>query len=116
MTNYNISDTVSRLNSAINTRLKSVNIPCHKLNFQLIYLLYKQGVIRGFKVLQSSFRVFLKFYNNTPICYKMKIISRPGRRVYWNLNRLSKVYSRHAFSGFYVVSTSIGLVSSNDCY
>jgi ribosomal protein S8 len=34
--------------------------------------------------------------------------------VYWNLNLLSKNYRKHAISNFYIISTSKGLITSNE--
>jgi ribosomal protein S8 len=34
--------------------------------------------------------------------------------VYWTLTSLSKNYRKHAFSTFYIISTSKGLMTSNE--
>jgi ribosomal protein S8 len=41
-------------------------------------------------------------------------VSKPGKRVYWTLTSLSKNYRKHALSSFYIISTSKGLLTSNE--
>ena len=45
----------------------------------------------------------------------MKLVSTPGKKVYWSLNRLSLNYNINSFAGFYIISTSKGLFTSNTC-
>jgi ribosomal protein S8 len=48
------------------------------------------------------------------LIHDMSIVSKPSKRIYWNLTMLSKHYRKHAFASFYVISTSQGLMTSND--
>ena len=59
--------------------------------------------------------VYLKYYKNKPVFFDVKLISTPGKKVYWSLNKLSLKYNLNSFCGFYVISTSKGLVTSNLC-
>ena len=54
MSNYNLGDTVARLNSARSTRLKSININFTKLNLDLCRVLYLNGIY----VVFSYYQVF----------------------------------------------------------
>ena len=73
--------------------------------------------IRGFFILPSflSIRVYLKFYSNSPVYFKLFLVSLPSKRVYFSLNELSRVYANYSFNYFYILSTSKGLVTSTDC-
>jgi len=45
----------------------------------------------------------------------IELVSTPGKKVYWSLNKLSLKYKFNSFAGFFIISTSKGLVTSNDC-
>ena len=116
MSNYILSDSISRINVAYRSRLLSVKVLKSKLVINFLYLLYKIGLIRSFFILnnEKSILVYLKYKNNKPIIYSMNIISKPSRRVYWTLNMLSYNYRKYSFSTFYIISTSKGLITSNE--
>ena len=60
------------------------------------------------------FDKYLKYKSNKPVIYSIDLISKPSRRIYWTLNLLSHNYSKYSFSTFYIISTSKGLITSND--
>ena len=115
MTNYNLADLVVRIKVAFNARLISIKVLKTKLNIKFIFLLYKIGLLRSFHILEREILVYLKYKKNgKPLIYDMCIVSKPSKRVYWNLTMLSKNYRKHAFSSFYIISTSKGLMTSNE--
>jgi ribosomal protein S8 len=81
MSNYIISDSVSYLTIALKKRLKAIDIPNVKLFFEILTILYKQGLILNFKIIKSKIRVFFKFYQNKIILYRLQLISIPSNRV-----------------------------------
>jgi small subunit ribosomal protein S8 len=116
MTNYNLAVFVVTLKVASKSHLKSIKIKKTTLNLLLLEILYKNGVIRGFSIANDfEVLIYLKYYQNRPVVFDINLISTPGKRVYWSLGKLSLVYNAHSFSGFYIISTPIGLVTSNDC-
>jgi len=115
MSNYIIADFVCRLNVALKGHLKSINVPNYKIIIELLTILYKNGLILNFFIRLKTIKVFFKFYQNRVVFYSIKVISTPGHRVRWSLNKLSLNYNAHAFGGFYIISTSKGLITSNDC-
>jgi ribosomal protein S8 len=97
--------------------LKSIKMTKSKFILEILGLLHKEGFIRGFIVLRNedSILIYLKYNKNKPCYYDIYLISKPGKRVYWSLNLMSLNYSANTFGGFYVVSTSRGLLTSTDC-
>lgn len=81
----------------------------------LLKILYEQGVIRGFKIMNKKIKIFLKYQNSKSILTKIYVVSKPSRRVNWNLNELNKVQNYNNFSGFFILRTSVGLLTSNFC-
>ena len=115
MTNYNLADLLVRIKVAFNARLVSIKVIKTKLNINFLYLLYKMGLFRSFHVLDKEILVYLKYKKDgKPLIYEMSIVSKPSKRIYWNLTMLSKHYRKHAFASFYIISTSKGLMTSND--
>ena len=93
----------------------SVNVKNTVTCFNVLNILYKNGIIYNFKVEGREINVSLKYLQNRPVFYSIKVISKPGKRVFWTLGQLSLNYNRNNFSGFYILSTSKGLITSNDC-
>ena len=115
MSNFSLGDFVSRLEVAYRGHLRSIRVLRVNFILDVLHILYKNGLIRGFFVSMDYVEVFLKYYQNRVVFYKIELVSRPGRKVYWSLDKLSNRYNNNSFSGFYIISTSFGLVTSNDC-
>lgn len=112
--NYSLSDFVSRLNVSTKRHLDSVRVPNCDLCLRVLQVLYSNGVIRGFAVRNDFILVLLKYYLGAPAFKEIVVISKPGCRIFWRLGRLRLVYNYHNFSGFFVISSSKGLITSND--
>jgi len=112
--NYPLSDLVSRLNVSAKRRLASVHVFNSDLTLRVLQVLYANGVIRGFAVRSDFIVVFLKYFLGLPAFKSITVISKPGCRVYWRLGRLSLFYNYRNFSGFFIISSSKGLLTSND--
>ena len=116
MNNFILADLITRLKVASKARAISVKVIKSKLSVNFLFLLYKIGLIRSFHILnyERNLLVYLKYKNNKSVIYAIDLISKPSKRVYWNLNVLSHNYRKYAFSTFYIISTSQGLITSND--
>jgi ribosomal protein S8 len=77
------------------------------LTFDIIYLLYKEGIIRLYILQGTKILVFFKYFKGCHL-FKFKVISKPSNRVYFSLNKLYLNYSKNNVSGFFVISTSHG--------
>ncbi len=116
MNYHNLSDLIIRIKLAYKCNLLSVKVLNNKLSIQFIYLIYKIGLIRGFFILvnENNILIYLKYKKKIPAISDISVISKPSKRIYWNLNVLSRNYRKHAFSQFYIISTSKGLITSNE--
>lgn len=82
----------------------SIHISNSSLSISLTSLLYQYGIIASFDLYTPGFiNIFPKFNRNRPDYYRIKVISRPGHKVYWSLRDLSLNYSRNSFSSFYII-------------
>ena len=62
--------------------------------------------------LQFDKFALLKYKNNRPVINSIKLISKPGRRIYYSINQIWKINSNKSFIIF---STNQGLKSIIDC-
>lgn len=114
--NYHIADFVSRLNLGLIRKLRFIKIDNTPIATRLLHLLYKQGVIRTYQITKNGqILVYYKYWRSQPICKKLILISKPSKRIYNNLTKLSKNYNNNNFSGFYIISSPKGLVTSEYC-
>jgi ribosomal protein S8 len=113
-TNSLISTLIAQLNLGSLCRLRYIIINNSKITFDIIHLLYKEGVIRLYILKKTKILVFFKYFKGCNL-FKFKIISKPSKRIYMSLNKLSLNFSKNNFSGFFVISTPNGLMTSNTC-
>uniref|UniRef100_UPI0030013ED0 ribosomal protein S8 n=1 Tax=Cocconeiopsis kantsiensis TaxID=3082010 RepID=UPI0030013ED0 len=81
----------------------------------ILKLLWNEGFISGYKILtkdEKKIKVFLKYKENKPVINLIKLVSKPGRRVFFSTNQINKVNSNKSLI---VVSTSQGLKSVQNC-
>jgi ribosomal protein S8 len=82
MSNYILGDMVSRLRVAAKARRKSVDVLNTKFSLSVLDVLYKNGVLRGFLVIDPrKVRVFLKYHQDRPVYLNIELISTPGHKV-----------------------------------
>jgi len=115
MANFIIGDLISRIKVASKGHLKQINVLNTKISIDILDIFYKTGLIRGFKINLGYIEVYLKYYQNKPIFFDIELISVPSKKVYWSLEKLSFKYNLNSFAGFYIVSTSKGLITSTEC-
>jgi len=113
MNNFIIGDLISRINVGSKGHLKSIKVLNNKISLNIINLLYKNGLIIGYKFEFDFILVLLKYFKNKPIISKIKLVSTPGKKVYWSLNKLG--YMQSHLNELYVISTSKGILTNNDC-
>jgi ribosomal protein S8 len=112
---HTLSNFVVILNKGARRRLIYAPLPKFKLGIEIISLLYKLGIIRGFSLSDEKINVFYKYYLSSTTFYKVEVVSTPGHKVYWRLGFLSKKYKKSSFAGFYIISTPFGLLTSTEC-
>jgi ribosomal protein S8 len=112
----NFADLIARLHIASCKFMYTVSVSYTLFNLRVLVVLNSEGIIEGFKVIEDSIIVNLKynFLNKLMLFKNTKLISTPGRRQYWSLAKLNKVYGYNNFAGFYLLSTNKGIVTSHD--
>lgn len=114
--NFELADFVSRMRLGGKRFYRSLFVRYNSLTLDLLTLFYDNGVIRGFYCHQDGrIEVFLKYRLTRPVLRKIELVTRPGCRQRWSLVHMSRKYNVANFSGFYVVSTSSGIYTSQEC-
>jgi len=82
-----------------------------KLNKKILLLLYKEGLIVGFKKESKLLKIKFRYYRDKSVISNLKTIYKPSiKRSYNNLlvSKYSKKYD------IFFISTDHGIISSND--
>lgn len=109
-----LAELIAQLNVASWKNIKSVKIKYIGLNLRLMVLFQAEGFLEGFKIFDNYIIVFLKYAQAFLLFKNVKLISKPGRRIYWKLNQLRRKYEHFNFSGTFVISSNKGLICSYD--
>ena len=108
-----ISDMLTRIRNAGNSKFNSVDIPGSKLKTELARVLKDEGFIRNYKFIKDSkqgiLRVYLKYdEKQTNAIYGLERTSKPSRRVYVSSKNIKPVLNG---MGIAILSTSKGIMT-----
>ena len=111
-----ISDMITRIRNAQMRFLNNVKIPSSKFRMKILDVLKQEGYISDYKFLSGSnnkgtLSVDLKYNNGLPVIKEIKMVSKPGRRIYARANSIPKIQNG---LGLAIVSTSKGIMTDND--
>lgn len=78
-------------------------------------LLWDEGLILGYKKINGNpdfLKIYLKYKKGKPVISNFKVLSKPGKRVYYPASYICKL---KASKTFLVLSTNFGLKTITDC-
>ena len=112
-----IADMLTRIRNANTAKHDTVDIPSSKMKLAIADILVKEGYIKGYEVIEDgnfkTIRVTLKYGadKNEKIISGLKRISKPGLRVYADVENLPKVFNG---LGVAIISTNKGVVTDKE--
>ena len=112
-----IADMLTRIRNASRVRFKSVDVISSRTNQNICKVLKKSGFISNFDIKKDSdghdvLRVYLRYTEAKKSGINdLQRVSRPGRRVYVNSDKIPKVLDGY---GVAVVSTSQGVMTDKE--
>lgn len=113
--NHPISDLVARIKNGYMANKITISSPVSKLREGVLSILKNEGYILNFtKVKEGSvarFDIQLKYHYSAPVMHEIQVISKPGKRVYCNADKIPLVKNG---LGMVVLSTSQGVVADYD--
>ena len=83
-----------------------------KICRNFLNILWDEGFILGYKIDHNILKIFLKYNNSKPVINTIKLISKPGHKIYYRLNQLWKMDD---MKGLIIISTNKGLMSLKNC-
>ncbi|MCZ6540493.1 MAG: 30S ribosomal protein S8 [Nitrospinae bacterium] len=111
-----IADLFTRIRNGIQAEHPKVDIPNSRMKTRIVEILRDEGFITDFKVAEDNkqgwLRVYLKYKEGEPAIHGIKRISKPGRRVYVNKDKVPRVLNG---LGVAIVSTSSGVITDGLC-
>ena len=113
-----IADMLTRIRNANMAGHERVEISASNVKSEIARILSEEGFIRNYRLIedgkQGIIRIYLKYgaHNKEKAITNLKRISKPGRRVYANSNKLPRVYGD---MGIAILTTSQGLKTSIEC-
>lgn len=108
--NYPVGDFLIRLKNASLGGHKSLIVPVTKQIKAVSVLLKKEGFLESIEEQKGELSLRLTFYRKAPLLTDLKLISKPGLRVYKSAQELSLIRS----PSVYIVSTSGGLMTGRE--
>ena len=85
-------------------------VPKQKQSIRIIDLLFQEGLVRRYKVLNNKIYIFLKYKDNLPLIKKINLISSSKRRRFVKIKEVQKL----PFNKIYLISTSKGIVTHTE--
>lgn len=111
-----IADMLTRIRNGLMVEKPEVAIPVSKIKVEIAKLLKEEGYINGYKTDDSTFPsqiiVDLKYDGKVPTIEGIKRISKPGRRVYADVENIPVVLGG---LGVAFLSTSKGIMTGKSC-
>lgn len=111
-----IADMLTRIRNGLMVEKPEVAVPTSKIKVEVVKLLKSEGYINGYKLDESSFPaqiiVDLKYDGKKPVIDGIQRISKPGRRVYADVENIPVVLGG---LGVAFISTSKGIMTGKSC-
>ncbi len=117
MTTDPIADLLTRIRNAIAAKHKNVSVPYSVTKEAIVKLIIKNNYLKDYQKTGKKphfiLEIALKYKKNVPAITTIDRISKPGVRVYANLNQLPKLMRGR---GILILSTSKGLMTGKDAF
>jgi small subunit ribosomal protein S8 len=86
-----------------------------KICNSFLNILWNEGYILGYKTQKNNsntIKIFLKYNQGKPVINSLKLISKPGHKIYYSVKQIWKINSNQTFIIF---TTNKNLLSATDC-
>lgn len=116
MTNDPIADMLTRIRNANQRKHVKVIMPHSKIKEQVAQILLNEGFIKEYKVTELSkshkeINILLKYKGKEKVISGLKRISKPGLRVYADVDNVPTVLNGY---GIAILSTSKGIITNKE--
>ncbi len=108
VTNYPVGDFLIRVKNAAMARNKKINVLSNKQIVAIAESLKRLGYLDEVKKEKDGLALSLSFKNKRPVLMNLKLVSKPGLKIYLGVAELEKKKG----PSIYLISTPKGIVSS----
>ncbi len=108
--NYPVGDFLIRIKNASLAKKRQVEVVNTKLISSVAHALKKQGYLREVTEKDGQLIAFLSYRKKQPLIMEVRLISKPGLRVYKGASELEKIKKPTTL----IISTSKGVMSSQE--
>lgn len=109
MTNYQVGDFLIRIKNAALAKEQTVPCVLTKQNYAVAKTLQKAGYLNEVVKKENQLTIKLAFSHKAPVLTDLKIVSRPGQRIYLSVADLRKKKG----PSIYILNTPKGVLASS---
>ena len=111
-----LGDMLTRIRNGQSAGQTVVSSPASRFRSNVLEVLKREGYIRNYSSVDvrpgiRELKIELKYHDGTPVISEIKRVSRPGRRVYYGISDLPRVYNG---LGIAILSTPRGVLSDSE--
>ena len=111
-----LGDMLTRIRNGQSARKTVVSSPSSRFRTNVLEVLKREGYIRNYSSVDvrpgiKELKIELKYHDGMPVISEIQRVSRPGRRVYYGIRDLPRVYNG---LGIAILSTPRGVLSDNE--
>lgn len=108
--NYPVGDFLIRIKNAALADKRELDVSETKLIKAVADVLKKEGYLEKVTEKQGKLNIRLAYRRKKPVLFKLKLVSKPGLRVYMTVKELEKIKGPSIF----ILSTPKGVISSQE--
>lgn len=108
--NYFVGDFLIRVKNAARAKNKDIVFSESKYVFELAKALSRIGVVEEVKKIKEGITLSLTFKNKKPVLRDIKLVSKPGLRVYMGADEIGAKRGPSTF----LISTPAGILSTKE--
>ena len=111
-----LGDMLTRIRNGQSARKTVVSSPSSRFRTNVLEVLKREGYIRNYSSVDvrpgiKELKIELKYHDGMPVISELQRVSRPGRRVYYGIRDLPRVYNG---LGIAILSTPRGVLSDSE--
>ena len=111
-----LGDMLTRIRNGQSARKSVVSSPSSRFRTNVLEVLKREGYIRNYSSVDvrpgiKELQIELKYHDGMPVISEIQRVSRPGRRVYYGIRDLPRVYNG---LGIAILSTPRGVLSDSE--
>ena len=111
-----LGDMLTRIRNGQSARKSVVSSPSSRFRTNVLEVLKREGYIRNYSSVDvrpgiRELQIELKYHDGQPVISEIQRVSRPGRRVYYGIRDLPRVYNG---LGIAILSTPRGVLSDSE--